>query len=69
MIDASKTELEAILHAGQMAGEFLDSLKITDLSRMTQAQYNTFIRCVVSAYLGQLTILQVADAKDFPIPY
>jgi len=69
MIDASKTELEAILHAGQMAGEFLDSLRITDLSKMTQAQYNTFIRCAVSAYLGQLEILKVSAAKDFPIPY
>ena len=69
MIDASKTELQAILHAGQMAGEFLDSLKITDLSRMTQAQYNTFIRCAVSAYLGQIAILQVAAAKDFPLPF
>ena len=69
MIDATKTELYAILHAGQMAGEFLDSLKITDLSRMTQDQYNTFIRCVVSAYLGQMDILRVAAAKDFPLPF
>ncbi len=69
MIDATKTEFDAILHAGQMGGEFLDSLKITDLSHMTQAQYNTFIRCVVSAYLGEINRLAQAAAKDFPIPF
>jgi hypothetical protein len=68
MIDMIATEKTAILHAGTMGGEYLDSIKITDLSRLTIEQYGIFIRCVVSAYLGQIQILSAQDEKEIPFP-
>ena len=69
MIDMTENERSAIIHGGNCGGEYLDSIRITDLARLTQANYETFIRCVVSGYLGEMDRLRAAAAKDFPIPY
>lgn len=69
MVDMTETEKHAIIHGGNMGGQMLDELKIYDLGRLTQAQYECFIRCVVSGYLGEMDRLRVAAAKDFPLPF
>ena len=69
MIDATKTELNAILNAGQIGGEFLDSVKITDLSRLTQQQYQTYVRCIISAYLGEMDRLRLIPIKENELPF
>ena len=69
MIDPSQTELNAIVHASNMGGEFLDELRITDLAKLTTWQYRAYIRVIISAYQGEMQRLQIAAAKDFPIPY
>jgi len=68
MIDADKMEEWAITKAGQTGGEFLDELRISDLSRLTMTQYSAFVRCIISSYLGQISIFQNA-AKEFPCPF
>ena len=68
MIDMSKTEYAAVIHAGNMGGQYLDSLRITDFVKLNQGQYETMIRVIVSDYQNQLSILQAA-AKDHPLPF
>ena len=67
MIDMTETERKAILHAGQMGGEYLDELRITDLYKLSQGQYETYVRCVVSAYLGE--IARLAHKSTSPLPF
>ena len=69
MIDPNKMEEWAITKAGQVGGEFLDELRISDLSRLTMTQYNTYVRCIISCYLGQMDIFRLAAAKDHPLPF
>ena len=68
MIDATKAEKWAITKAGQVGGEYLDQLKITDLSRLTMAQYDIYVRCIISSYLGLIEIAR-SSAKDSPFPF
>ena len=69
MIDANETEMWAITHGGNMGGQFLDELRITDFSRMTQGQYQTFIRCIISGYLGEMARLQSLVKPDSKVPF
>ena len=69
MVDPTATELNAIVHASNMGGEFLDEIRITDLAKLTTWQYRAYIRVIISAYQGEIDRLRVAAAKDFPIPY
>jgi uncharacterized protein YdaT len=50
MIDKTKKEEHAIDIAGQVAGEYIDSLGKTDLALFSQEEYATFIEAVVTAY-------------------
>jgi hypothetical protein len=68
MIDATDTELAALLYAGNCGGEYLDSIRLTDLARLNQAQYQTFIRVLISSYQNQLVLIQAAQ-KDSPAPF
>jgi hypothetical protein len=64
MVDMTETEAWAITKAGQVGGEYLDELRITDLSRLTMGQYSVYVRCIVSSYLGEIARLQGTPTKD-----
>lgn len=68
MVDMIETEEWAITKAGQVGGEYLDSIKISDLSRLTMLQYSVYVRCIVSSYLGEMNRLQLI-AKDSLPPF
>jgi hypothetical protein len=48
MIDPTKNETKAMEAAGKLAGEYMEHLKKTDLMEFTEAEYATFIECVVA---------------------
>jgi len=50
MIDKENHEIDAIIHAGQLGGEFIDSIKVYDLRKLTVEQYNTFVECIITAH-------------------
>ena len=68
MIDMTNTEYQAIVYAGNQGGQYLDSIRLTDLSKLNQGQYETFIRVLISSYQNQLVLIQAA-VKDSQPPY
>lgn len=43
-------EHDAIMYGGQMGGEYLDSINITDLAALTPEQWQTFLEVVCLNY-------------------
>lgn len=43
-------ENESAHNAGRMGGEYLESIGIFDLSKLSKDQWNTFLECVCLAY-------------------
>jgi len=60
MIDPSDVEQEAIAHAGDMAGELLDTYPTHDLAKWTPEQWETFIATVCGGYVDYLVERRVA---------
>lgn len=54
MKDPTKDELDAIDAGGQCGGEYLDEIGKTDLSTMTEDEWRTFCRCIVTGYIGEM---------------
>lgn len=50
MNDTTKLEDESIRYASQMAGEYLDTLRTTDLSRFTKEQWDTLLKIICLNY-------------------
>jgi hypothetical protein len=46
MNDLQGFEIMALEYAGQMGGEYLDSIGKTDLATLTQDEWKIFIQCV-----------------------
>ena len=61
MIDPTSQEQTALKYAASMAGEYLESLPVTDLSAFTVEQYMTLIEVAVTGYLDELARLQADD--------
>lgn len=60
MIDPTKTEIEAMQEGARMGGEYLDSIKKTDLATMSYQEWMTFIEVICT---GFTTIVDVEDRK------
>jgi len=74
MIDPTPNEIAALEHGGRMGGEYLDSLRCTDLARLTVDQWRTFIDIVVTGYANHLRDLVSRDcarrdAVDGEVPF
>lgn len=54
MIDPSDVEQEAMAHAGDMAGQLLDTYKSTDLATWSGDQWEMFIATVCGGYVDYL---------------
>jgi len=50
MIDVDERERVALLIGGRDAGEFLDSIGVTDLARLDDKQWLQFLRCIVGGF-------------------
>ena len=54
MIDPSPFEQEAMAHAGDMGGEYLESLNKTDLVTLSQDEWDTLVNVICTAYSDSL---------------
>lgn len=54
VIDATKDELAAMEEGGVLGGEYLDSIGKSDLGQLTEDEWLTFLRCVVSGYIEEM---------------
>ena len=69
MVDPDEHEIAAIEAASPMAGEYLESIGMTDLAVLTEAEWMTLLEVVVTAYQDELTRL-LAEGRHpaFSIP-
>jgi hypothetical protein len=61
MIDPTPNESAAILHGGDMAGEYLDSLGRSDLALLSVEEWQTLIEVIVTGYCDHLRSLAGQD--------
>lgn len=54
MTDPDPHEIAAMEHASDMAGEYLESLKSTDLATFSEDEWKTLIEVVCGAYAQKL---------------
>ena len=67
MIDPTPYERAAIAHGGAMGGEYLDSIGKTDLARLTEAEWLTFVEAAVTGYCDRLRDLsETTDDREIP---
>jgi hypothetical protein len=66
MRDATPNEKDAMQKAGNMGGEYLDSIKKTDLATLTSDEWTCFVECVCTGYTDAMRELR---AKDMDIPF
>lgn len=72
MIDVDERERVALLAGGRMGGEYLESLGVTDLAALGEAQWLQFLRCVLGGYADAMqSIHQATDGlpHDLPPPF
>lgn len=63
MIDPTPNERAAIRYAGEMGGEYLESLGRTDLARLSEGEWLTFVEAVVTGYCDRLRDLAGRDRR------
>lgn len=62
MNDLEEYEENALTYAGQMAGEYLESINKTDLTTLTPQEWEIFIKCVGVNFLTK-------RAELMPVPF
>ena len=63
MNDATPNETQAVLHGGNMGGEYLDELGKTNLAALSEDEWQQFLFCVVGGYVEKITAY-----NDIPFP-
>ncbi len=63
MIDPTPNEAEAMTVGGQQGGEYLESIGKSDLSTLTEIEWDRFIDAVVTGYCDHLRELAASDRK------
>ena len=61
MIDPTPNEQAAIRHGGSMGGEYLESIRLTDLASLSEPQWLTFVEAIVTGYCDRLRELAGQD--------
>ena len=61
MIDPTPNERAAILHGGDMAGEYLDSLGKSDLALFSSEEWQILLEVIVTGYCDRLRDLAGRD--------
>lgn len=57
--DKNEHEVAAIEHASDMAGEFLESLRKTDLAKLTREEWLTLLDVIVTGYQDKMISQEV----------
>lgn len=65
MIDPDKREQEALIHAGQIGGQYLQGTGKTGFSELSFSEYSQFIASSVGAYCEKLAELESKDSSPF----
>lgn len=65
-----ENEIKLLKRAGQMGGEYLDSIGAFDLRLLTDKQWHTFLECVCKEFMYQLAVSQSqrADSRGQSLP-
>ncbi len=63
MIDPTPNEAEAMTVGGQMGGVYLESIGKSDLTTLTETEWDRFIDAVVTGYCDHLRELAAKDRK------
>ena len=63
MIDPTPNESEAMTVGGQMGGEYLESIGKSDLTTLSETEWDRFIDAVVTGYCDHLRELAAKDRK------
>ena len=61
MIDPTPNESEAMSVGGQQGGEYLESIGKSDLTTLTETEWDRFIDAVVTGYCDHLRELAAMD--------
>ena len=61
MIDPTPNEQDAMPHAGELGGEYLDSIAKSDLATLSLKEWSTFIEVIVTGYCDHLRDLAARD--------
>lgn len=61
MIDPDVKELDAVSVAGGRAGEYLESLPSTDLTKFTGDQWQTLLLVIVGGYTERMAEIEAAE--------
>lgn len=63
MRDPTENEKAAMVQAGINGGEYLDEIKKTDLAKMSDKEWDTFVEAIVTGYVEEM---QRRNAMDAP---
>ena len=75
MIDPTPNESEAVTVGGQQGGEYLESIGKSDLTTLTEAEWDCFLDAVVAGYCDHLRELGAGqdrtrlDAMTSEVPF
>jgi len=61
MIDLTPNERAAMAEGGKAGGEYLESIRKTDLVALTEAEWDTFVEVIVTGYCDHLRELAAQD--------
>ena len=59
MVDPTDDEIAALMAASDPAGEYLESIRKTDLAKMSQDEWFCFLEVVVTGYQSKLQSLKM----------
>lgn len=62
LIDKTPFESEALSHASDMAGEYIESLHSTDMARWTREQWMGLIEVIVAGFGEKMSDLAKTEA-------
>jgi len=69
MIDPTKNELRALENASQMAGQYLEWLKKTDMAEFNQQEWSDLVEVIVTGYVDGMDNLATKAMRLEEIPY
>lgn len=61
MIDPTQNEKRAMEKGGELAGEYIESIKKTDLADFTGDEYAMLVECIVTGYIEELQNLAAKE--------
>ncbi len=54
MMNPTRNEIKAVLHGGDMGGEYLDELGKTNLAALSKEEWEQFLLCVIGGYVQKI---------------